>query len=850
MSNVFAINEQLPPACAFAVSVLEERDLDPDSVPEEAVEAAQHHMATCPRCLSAPIHPTNANVLDKSAPYSASASHSGGWEEDAAPTSSAQRKKKKVRRVAEPEYRGDQPQDFFTTTQVSLTPTTFDNASIVFDASTEARQQQATPVQFAAQTQLPESQSVPALGSNPSRQPRSLAASASHSGEMQGEPGLTVPKPPPAPQAPTQSSPPSDGPLSCLECRQLLREYAEAMDTGQNVQALYPEVYDHLLNCESGCLVLLDLFRQEAKANRKYRRRPVRNPFSAISWELTGFFRRGQIPMSPMALSYGTLLLLLIVASLATYLSIRWDDARYYHPPIVKHTITIPTPDGIGFSDGLKIYDACNTGSYQYKREAAQAMQQHNLSRADTLLASGTSVVSTDTTGCNGAEAAIYREDLHVRQSSRPYGVIVVSFDSGPGNADPNGGTDRHILYASYTQELVGAFIAQQEYNAAQILTPGAPLLYLVLANTAGVEQGALQIANSIADLSSKLDYSPYGLLAQDNANLLAVLGLGPSSLLQVVLPVFCRAGVPLIAPTATGVFIINLLASTSLYRHCAPGFAFIRFSPDDAAQSQLAATYAYSRLRLRRAAVFYDPSNPSSTGSAGGFINNFVRRRGARIVAQETAVASGLLAANGRPQASPDDLLAGLNDALKAKPDLIYAPLLTNDVITLAKAIAQLPANRQPVLLIGGEFVQPSSLQSLVPWTRQQQLSLPRIYVSVASAARPPANWNWQKQFYASFCTSFATPGNFCSGAAALDQGALLFGDGVKIVVNAVGPITSSSQFPTSKQLLLNISKGKFEGVSGPIALRLWDNVLLTSTRALPVILGMQQDGSVQIVG
>jgi hypothetical protein len=619
------------------------------------------------------------------------------------------------------------------------------------------------------------------------------------------------------------------------------------MDSGQNVETLYPEVYDHLLSCESGCLVLLDLFRQEAKANRKYRRRPVRNPFSAISWELTGFFRGGQVPVSPMALSYGTLMLLLIVASLATFLSIRWDDARYYHPPIIKHTI--PTPDGIGLSDGLNIYDACNASSYQYKREAAQAMQQHNFSRVDTLLASATSAVSTDITGCNGAEAAIYREDLHVRQSGRPYGVIVVSFDSGPGNADSNGGTDRHILYAAYTQELVGAFIAQQQYNTAQMQTPAAPLLYLVLANTAGVEQGALQIANSIASLSSKLDYHRFGLLAQDNANLLAVLGLGPSSLVQVVLPVLCRAGVPLVAPTATGVFIINLLANTSLYRHCSPGFAFIRFSPDDAAQSQLAANYAYGRLRLRRAAVFYDPSNLSSTGSAGGFINNFVRRRGTRIVAQETAVASGLLDANGRPQASPDDLLASLNDALKAKPDLIYAPLLTNDVITLARAIAQLPANQQPVLIIGGEFVQPSALQSLVPWARQQQLSLPRIYVGVASAARPPTNWDWQKAFYASFCTSFATPGNFCSGAAALDQGALLFGDGIKLVTNAIGSITTASQFPTTKQLVLNISKVRFEGVSCPISLRLWDNVLLTSTKALPVILGMQQDSSVQIV-
>ena len=785
------IDEQLPPACAFAVSVLEERDLDPDSVPEEAVEAAQHHMATCPRCLRAAAISTP-------------------------------RKKKKSRRVAESDYPSDQVlQDSRATARIA--PPIHEDLSFVYNRDENIGQLPAAPVQFATPDQAPEA---------------SLAPSPHN---------LPVPTPLPPAQALSQV-PLGNSPLTCLECRQQLHEYAEAMDSGKNVETLYPEMYDHLLGCESGCLVLLDLFRQEAKASRKYRRRPVRNPFSAIGWELTGFFRGGQVPMSPMALAYGTLILLLIVASLATYLSIRWDDARYYHPPIVKHTI--PTPDGIGLSDGLNIYDACNDSSYQYKREAAQAMQHNNLSRADALLASATSAVSTDTTGCNSAEAAIYREDLHVRQSGRPYGVIVVSFDSGPGNANPDGGTDRHILYAPYTQELVGAFIAQQQYNTAQMQTPGAPLLYLILANTTGVEQGALQIANSIASLSSKLDYHQFDLLAQDNANLLAVLGLGPSSLVQMVLPVFCRAGVPLIAPTATGIFISNLLAATSLYRHCAPGFAFIRFSPDDAAQSQLAANYAYGRLRLRRAAVFYDPSNPSSTGSAGSFINTFARRRGARIVAQETAVASGLLDANGRPQASRDDLLAGLNDALKAKPDLIYAPLLTNDVITLAQSIAQLPANQQPVLLIGGEFVQPSALQSLVPWSRQQQLGLPHIYVAVASAARPPTNWDWQKQFYASFCTSFATPGNFCSGAAALDQGALLFGDGMKIVENGIGPVKTASEFPTAKQLVLNISKGKFQGVSCPIALRLWDNVLLTSTQVLPVILGMQQDGNVQIVG
>ncbi len=49
-----AIDQHLPPACAFAISVLVERDMDPDAVPEEAVEAAQHHLVTCVRCLSSP----------------------------------------------------------------------------------------------------------------------------------------------------------------------------------------------------------------------------------------------------------------------------------------------------------------------------------------------------------------------------------------------------------------------------------------------------------------------------------------------------------------------------------------------------------------------------------------------------------------------------------------------------------------------------------------------------------------------------------------------------------------------------------------------------------------------------
>ncbi len=773
------IEERLPPACAFAMSVLAEHELDPEAVPEEAVEAAQQHIATCTRCVNA------------------TASGQSGQTGTMAP-----RRKKKVRRVA---TSSNGSQSIRQTQQIDAPEAT---------PATE-------PVREKVGPQPTEELPARHIAALPSAEPAEVTIVAN-------------------------GASPVEGMIDCQQCRQVLQEYAEALDRGLNVALLYPEVQEHLLNCEAGCLVLLDFFRQEAKATRKYRRRPIRDPFSVIGWEASGFFRGGQISMSPRVLAYGTLIFLILIATLGAFAGFRVDESVFHAQPITK---TIPTPDGIGLSDGLKIFDACNATGYQDKRAAAQAMQANNVTTASHLLTSAVSVAQSDTSGCNGAEAAIYQENLQVRQSGRAFGVVVVSFDSGPGSANPQGGTDRHILYAAYTQELIGAFIAQQQYNQAQMSTPGAPLLYLVLANTTGIETGALQIANTVATLATTNNYQSFGLLARGSHALLGVLGLGPSSLLEVALPTLCRIGIPLIAPTATGRFIIDLIDQTSLYKHCASGFSFIRFSPDDLEQSTLGARYAYTQLKARNAAVFYDPSNPSSNGSAQGFISTFSHLKKAHIVAYETAVASGLLDANGRPQASPADLLAGLNDALRAHPDVIFAPLLTNDVTTIAQAIARLPQKQQPILIIGGEFVQPTALQGLVQWTRQHELALPKIYAVVSAAARPATSGSWQKQFYASFCSSFDTPGSYCSGAGALDQGALLFGDGIELVARAVGPIHNAQALPTRAQLVKSISKEQFAGVSCPIKLHLNGNMLVTSLVADPVVLSIQGDGSIQIV-
>ncbi len=771
--------ERLPPACAFAVSVLAERDVDPDAVPEEAVEAAQQHMTTCARCVGA----QTANT--------------------------AIRKRKKGRRGGlGTEYSG--PLVLETPVEETASPVAENTAQ---ETRSEAHIEQKIPL--AALPSVPQ-----AL-----REPASSFVNLASFG---------------------------DGTIDCQQCRSKLKEYTEALDNGQNVADLYPEVQEHLLTCESGCLVLLDIFRQEAKSTRKYRRRLVRDPFSIIGWEASGFFRGGQIPVSPMALSYGTLILLLLVASLSAFIGISWDNARFYQPT----SITVPTPDGIGLSDGLRAYDACNATSYHDKREAAQSLQNGDVSKARSLLTSAISTAVTDTSGCNGAEAAIYLEDLQVRQSGHPYGMIVVSFDSGPGNADPHGGTDRHILYAANTQELVGAFIAQQQYNLTQMKTLGAPLLYLVLANTTGVEQGALQIAEMTAALANGSTSPQHlGLLTTvpvaKTHPVLGILGLGPSTLVRAALPIMCQAGLPIIVPTATELFVLDIITSTAFYKHCTPGFAFVRFSADDDLQSLASANFATNHLHVHNAAIFYDPGNTSSEGSAHNFSNNFKKFDQGTIVAQETAAASGILDAHGRPQSAQDVLLAGLKDALNAqpRPQLIYTSLLTSDVVILAQAIARLPQNQQPILMAGGEYIAPSALQGLVQWSRQQQLSLPKIFVSLSSAVRPPIE-SWPKQFYASFCTSFAAPGNNCSGTAALDQGALFFGDGIELMAKAVGPIASENNFPTPTGMVQRISQENFAGVSSPITLHIQNLVVIVNSKVVPVVLGIQGDGSLQIVG
>ena len=776
-----AIEERLPPACAFAISVLTERNQDPDAVPEEAVEAAEQHIVTCARCVASQV---SQDLNDRTVPLN---------------------KKKKLRRLPE------SSNDTDSTAQLLLKerPT----------AASTINQRE-----ISAENSLPK-HAVP------------VSPSIEKTGTMANARGIAV-----TPQS-------GETILDCQQCRQLLPEYAEALADGQPVEVLYPEVHEHLLQCDTGCLVLMDLFKQDAKVNKKYRRRAVRDPFSAIGWELSGFFRSGQIPMSPKALAYGTLMLLLLVASLGTLLGFAWNENRYHS----THANTRPTPDGIGLSDGLKIFDACNAEAYQNKREAALAMSGAAPSKADDALTSAVRTTQGDESGCNAGEAAIYQENLHVRQSRHPFSVIAVSFDSTPGEANPTGGSDRHALYAAGTQELVGTSIVQKQYNAAQMKLPGAPLLYLVLANTTGTESGAVQVADMISSLAHNGNYAQFGLFVDKTHPLLGVLGLSSDSLVQSTLPTMCRAGLPLVAPTVSSPFLSDQVEQTALYSHCAPGFGFVRLATDDKQQTGLASYFAYTKLNAKNAAVIYNPTNSSSNTVAQTFIDNFNRNDAAHVVALEPTITSDPAdSSNENAQLAHTSIGAALNDALQVKPrpDVLFASLPTSDAYALAQAIARLPQNKQPALILGGESLQPTALQALAQWAHQNQLSQPRIYISTAAAVQPKVTEEWQKQFYASFCTSFAPSSSSCSSASALDQQALLFADGLQSITRAIGPAKDIASLPTRDQLVQKIKDVQFAGVSSPISLHTISSFLITNQRAAPVLLNVRDDGTIQIVG
>src|SRR6266704_5498437 len=184
---------KMPPACAFAVSVLADYDLDPDSVPEEAVEAAQQHMATCIRCLS---NPRDTTPGKKRKVYQAEASDNSAQEDAQASLD-----------------------DFDTSPRIAAV-----------QQQAQALQRSLVPLATALTQAIPEPPPRPAT------------------------------QPPPPSRSPSIQTVMSDGPIDWQQCRQMLPEYAEAMDSGQNVAYLYFFFHDTVFTGISTFLILLALF--------------------------------------------------------------------------------------------------------------------------------------------------------------------------------------------------------------------------------------------------------------------------------------------------------------------------------------------------------------------------------------------------------------------------------------------------------------------------------------------------------------------------------------------------------------------------------------------------------------
>lgn len=799
-------DEQLPPTCAFAISVLSDYQREPRSVPEEALEAAQQHVTTCTRCKE------SRDLLGA---------------------------------IPRPKKKGREATGKMSTRKGATAKAAQHNGTAIAEKSTQTASSSSNnnhePV-VPSWASAPENENENEIETT-SKQPVPEVVSKL--------PATTIPPVVTIVANQAQEEEEEELPAICLQCRQILPEYAEALERGQDISQIYPEIQEHLQTCTNDCPLVLELCRQIIQEEGMQQQVPVSNALGIINWELTGIFRKGDLIVSSRTLANGTLILLLLFTLLGGALGFFYNHWRTQLANPANAALDVP--DGIGLSDGLQVFDACNEAGYQAKREASHALQQASeITKAQKAFTTALQSVQQDTTGCNNAEAAIYDENLHVRQSGRAFSTIVVSFDSGSGHITEDGEFDRQMLYAAYTQELIGVAIAQQQFNEEQLNTPETPLLYIVLANTTGTQSGAIQIAKSVAELAETGNYQRAGLVARGEHPILGVLGLGPAHLAQMVLPTLCQAGIPLIAPTATGRHLVDQLNATTLYNSCTPGFGLIRFSSDDITQSEVVADQIYSTLNKRNIAVFSNPEDISSENMARSVSDIFGDKDDAQVVAREVVISDP---DQGAPTENDEDpvkaaIQLALQDALQAepRPEVIFATLPTYETRLLGEELARLPQEEQPQLIVAGEFIQAATLQKLIPWTREHQLTLPATYVIQSAVSQPPSSDNWQKQFYGKFCSNFTTPALPCSNTSGLDHRALLFADGIQVWLQAIGPLSDIEELPDRATLVEQMSTLEFTGVSGPITLERLNNAIV-NTAAQPVLLAVQQDGSIQVV-
>ncbi len=423
----------------------------------------------------------------------------------------------------------------------------------------------------------------------------------------------------------------------------------------------------------------------------------------------------------------------------------------------------------IGISDGTFAFDT-TLDSGSLKTQAAQLLKQGSKNTNQVISLLNQAVEKSP----NDAEALIYKEDLTVLSSGRPYVDVVVATMLTGGSSLAGLGRD----------DLQGAYVAQQEYNTGYKLNGGVQVR-LLIANSGSQATYATTIAQQIVRL------------AQHDTHFVGVMGWPYSDRTLAAIQVLNNAHIPLISQTASS----DALTGISHY--------FFRIAPSNHIQGVNGAKYAEQVLKAKRVALFYDPTNSYTQSLAQDFAQQF-RSDGNQVVVTEKYTVG-----------NPATLPPALQDALSHKPDLIYFSGYASD---LSPLLVDLPTN-STIPILGGD-----ALYELDGYSSSASAGFTHVHFT---AFAYPDEWSILKPgtskpaFFADYTLDFNSNGQHATGAYGFtraDSDAMLSYDATIAIFQGCNIALKSGQQTITpqdlQQALLKVNGANaIQGVSGQIS-------------------------------
>lgn len=386
---------------------------------------------------------------------------------------------------------------------------------------------------------------------------------------------------------------------------------------------------------------------------------PQVNPLTPLP--TAGTFGGGrQQGRSHLGRNLGLLLVVVLLIGVAIFAVPRLGGK----PSPVTPTVNVATPIGggsnssnpisvtklgnevIGVSDGSYTFDTSRVDS-KIKQQATDKIRSGDKGSAVALL---NEAIGMDN---NDAEALIYQEDLKI--AAYPYFTLVVG--SMPSGKDGILGVAR--------DDMEGAYVAQKEFNDNP---QNNTKMRLLIASSGSTTQGANQVASQIAQLA-KTDPTFLGVMGWPYSNLAYSVTTNQNMI---------AAHIPIVSETASS----DQLTNSSPY--------FFRVAPSNKQEGVAGAKYAETTMAAKNVAVFSDPSDLYSQSLAQDFTQQFTADGGKTTNITYTV-------------GQPSTIQAGVQQAIQAKPDIIYFAGHSSDVAPLLNGLQSANAP-DSLYVLGGD--------------------------------------------------------------------------------------------------------------------------------------------------